>query len=56
MKAQFEDSLDDTNAKINELDGRVSNIEEKDFKSQVTEEDKISVSADDLNLLRTELD
>lgn len=33
LKAHFEESLDEALTKINDIDGRVSSIEEKDFKS-----------------------
>ena len=42
FKEELESQLDESIAKQNDLDARISSLEERDFKSQVTEEDKIS--------------
>lgn len=39
-KQQLVDLLDESTAKMNEIDCRVSTLEEKDLKSIITEEDK----------------
>ena len=56
LKEKVETDIDETIAMVNELDRRISTIEEKDYKSQATEEDRLPVHNDQIETIQGQLE